>query len=149
MRPRPRLGGGLARLRAWCGDRLVPHRVTPRTAIPRCRDGEWTNSRVVRIPTAVLDPTQQQLDLGEREHILRCIGIAEVYDRVRSWGQRGGQLGDGSSEAVREVLEMKSAGQRSGRRGRTRAQLEQSGVLVVGFISVSHAGHDSREFLAR
>ena len=63
------------------------------------------NSRVVRIPTVVLDPTQQQLDLGEREHVLRCIGIAEIYDRVRSSGQPGGRSGEGGDGA--RGLEMK------------------------------------------
>lgn len=48
-----------------------------------------------------------------------------------------------TEEAVREGFEMKF-GSTSWTVRRTGAQLEQSGVLVVGLIPVGHAGHDSR-----
>lgn len=57
------------------------------------------NSRIVRIPTVVLDPTQQQLDLGEREHVLRGIGIAKVYI---VYGPRSARWPIGQTEAVRD-----------------------------------------------
>jgi hypothetical protein len=46
-----------------------------------------------------------------------------------------------TEEAVREGFEMKF-GSTSWTVRRTGAQLEQSGVLVVGLIPVSHARHD-------
>lgn len=67
--------------------RLVLDSIRYTSYRPQSKRTETTeHSRVVRIPTVVLDPTQQQLDLGEREHVLRCIRIAEVCiaDGVRS-----------------------------------------------------------------